>query len=175
MTLGQRVAVMKDGRLQQVAPPLEVYRRPANVFVGGFVGSPAMNFLPCEAERENGGWRLDCGPFDIHLADEVGGELVRTIDALKPQPGNSLLLGVRPQDIELVSAGEGDVRAKVDVVEPLGSEILLHLDLEGRKDGEEFRAIVPPETSPRVDDAVGIRFRRDRLHLFDIDSEARLN
>lgn len=161
MTLGNRVAVMRDGSLQQVAPSMEVYLRPANVFVAGFVGSPAMNFF------------RDGGPLPEHRGK---------------------ILGVRPQDIEVVEPGSGDLKARVDVIEPLGSELLVHLrrDVGGVPDaaasapvaangsGEEeedgeIRALVPPESGIAVDEAVGLRFRRDRLHLFDAGTERRVN
>lgn len=164
MTLGQRVAVMKDGLLQQVAPPMEVYRKPANAFVGGFVGSPAMNFLSC-IPGGDGRSRLDCGAFSVTLD---GGP------ARIPE-GGKLVLGVRPHDVELVGEAEGEARARVDVVEPLGSELLVHLELHDLATKEEFRAVVPPETPAAVDEVVGIRFRPDRLHLFDAGSGERLN
>lgn len=173
MTLGQRVAVMKDGALQQVAPPMEVYRRPANAFVAGFVGSPAMNFLRSTAIGGGEDARLEGEGFAVRgLQEGAAGEGSPAGPGLEGEA--DILLGIRPHDVELVAPGEGDARARVDVVEPLGSEILLHLDLEGRKGAEEFRAIVPPEFSPGVDAAVGVRLRRDRLHLFDAGSGARL-
>lgn len=173
MTLGQRVAVMKDGTLQQVAPPMEVYRHPANAFVGGFVGSPAMNFLPGTVAPDDGEWRLEGPGFSIRLPrEEAAGE---RLEAPESEPGAPLLLGVRPHDVEVVDPGSGDARARVDVVEPLGSEILMHLDLEGREGAEEFRAAVPPEAAAHVDQRVGLRFRRDRLHLFDRETGTRIS
>ena len=213
MTLGQRVAVMRDGAFQQVDPPMEVYRRPANAFVGGFVGSPAMNFLACEYRTEDGRPRLACGQVSLDVTD---------VEAL-PDGEAELLLGIRPHDVEPVDPEDADVRARVDVVEPLGSEVLLHLRVEGMgaairaaaeaeataesgsgdgdgpgaaakaaagtagsgrgeaasgRDAEgaaEFRAVVPPETGAAVDDRLGLRFRRDRLHLFGRPSGRRLN
>ena len=102
MTLGWRVAVMRDGFLQQVAPPMELYRRPANRFVAGFVGSPAMNFLPGDT------------------IPGTAGEAVGTT------------LGVRPHDVAIVPKGAGDLDAWVDVVEPRGSELLVYLRLGAR-------------------------------------------
>ena len=143
MTLGSRVAVMRDGFLQQVAPPMELYRRPANRFVAGFVGSPGMNFL--------------------------AGELV---GALNQQP-TSKVLGVRPHDVALVTAGSGDLDAWVDVVEPRGSELLVYLRLGGRADGPELRVIAPPETVIEPEKVVGVRFDRERLHWFNAESGQR--
>ena len=102
MTLGWRVAVMRDGFLQQVAPPMELYRHPANQFVAGFVGSPAMNFLPGDT-----------------IGDPAG-------------HGAGTTLGARPHDIAVVAKGAGDLDAWVDVVEPRGSELLVYLRLGAR-------------------------------------------
>ncbi|MFQ5890854.1 MAG: ABC transporter ATP-binding protein [Gemmatimonadota bacterium] len=165
MTLGSRVAVMFEGVFQQVAPPMEVYRRPANVFVAGFVGSPAMNFFSCELREEGGAKRL------------IGGSLVLPLGPAEWQrsAGREVTLGVRPHDITFVPPGEGDMQARVDVVEPLGSELLVHLQLGADRSGPQVRAVVPPETKAVVDDVVGLRFHRERLHLFDAESEKRLN
>jgi multiple sugar transport system ATP-binding protein len=145
MTLGSRVAVMRDGFLQQVAPPMELYRRPANRFVAGFVGSPAMNFLP-EAQIKG-------------LTGSTQGRV----------------LGVRPHEIALVAAGSGDMDAMTDVVEPRGSEILVYLRLGPRGDGPEVKVIAPPETSVEAGKVVGLRFDRERLHWFDEASGKRVS
>ncbi|MEO6057905.1 MAG: ATP-binding cassette domain-containing protein [Gemmatimonadales bacterium] len=133
LTLGSRVAVMRDGIVEQVAPPMEVYRRPASVFVAGFVGSPAMNFLP--------------------------GVLAGGAD--------SALLGVRPHDIAVVAQGAGDLDARVDVVEPRGSELLVHLRLGAGGEGDEVRVVTPPDVAVPVDSVVGLRWMKERLHWFD--------
>lgn len=171
MTLGERVAVMRDGEFQQVAPPMEVYTRPANRFVAGFVGSPAMNFLTCRARRNGEGAELDCGPFRVPLDGQHESAWSRLED------GRELVLGVRPHDVAVASDDRtGDARGRVDVVEPLGSELLVHLALEGRGNGqEELRALLPPESAVRVDQALELHFRRDRLHLFDARTGERVN
>jgi multiple sugar transport system ATP-binding protein len=145
MTLGSRVAVMRDGFLQQVAPPMELYRKPANRFVAGFVGSPAMNFLP--------------------------GDLVRGLNAASADK----ILGVRPHEVVLVQSGKGDLDALVDVVEPRGSELLVYLRLGPRGDGAEVKVIAPPETAIEAGKVVGLRFDRERLHWFDQASGNRLS
>jgi multiple sugar transport system ATP-binding protein len=136
MTLGSRVAVMRDGIIQQVAAPMELYRHPANRFVAEFVGSPAMNFLP---------------------GDTLPG-------------GSSRILGVRPHDIALVPQGQGDRDARVDVVEPRGSELLVYLRLGSSGDGPELRVVAPPEPVVEPDRVVGVRFDRSRIHWFDPSS-----
>jgi ABC-type sugar transport system ATPase subunit len=148
LTLGSRVAVMRDGRVEQVGPPLEVYRRPATVFVATFVGSPAMNLLP---------------------ADLLPG--VRA-EGSSPMAGSTL--GVRPHDISVVSPGAGDLDALVDVVEPRGSELLIHLRLGAAGDGPEVRVITPPDLEVAPDRVVGLRFDRGRLHFFDPGSGVRV-
>jgi len=163
MTLGDRVAVLKDGLLQQVASPAEIYRRPGNVFVAGFIGSPAMNFFE---------GRLAGG--DGSMAFES--DLLR-VDTALPKVDVSMgavVLGVRPQDIQIVGEAEADVKARVDVVELLGSELLVHMRLG---DAGDFvvRAIVSEAAGVSEDETVGLRFSRDRLHLFDAGSGRRLS
>jgi multiple sugar transport system ATP-binding protein len=140
LTLGSRVTVMRDGIVEQVAPPMEVYRRPASVFVAGFVGSPAMNFLP--------------------------GELAGR--------GDGAMLGVRPHDVTLVARGAGDTDARVDVVEPRGSELLVHLKLGTAGAGDEVRVIAPPDAAVPVESVVGLRWIRERLHWFDRETGKRV-
>jgi multiple sugar transport system ATP-binding protein len=158
MTLGDRVAVMHEGRLQQVAPPLEIYHRPTNRFVAEFVGSPAMNLLPATLRRDAGAIRIE-GP----------GITLNHLQAEPAAPESDLWLGVRPSDIRLNAPDRGvpDARGEVEVVEPLGREVLLHLSLAGASKGELLRVVVSPEDAPAEGAAIGIWFRRDRLHLFD--------
>jgi multiple sugar transport system ATP-binding protein len=145
MTLGARVAVMRDGFLQQVAPPMELYRRPANRFVAGFVGSPAMNFLP-------------------------GG----IVPGLSQTPRNGVTLGVRPHDITIAPQGTGDLDAWVDVVEPRGSELLVYLRLGADHNGPELRVVAPPEPPIEPERVVGVKFDRARLHWFEEESGRRV-
>jgi multiple sugar transport system ATP-binding protein len=145
MTLGSRVAVMRDGFLQQVAPPMELYRHPANRFVAGFVGSPAMNFLP--------------------------GEMM---SGLSQTPRGSTTLGIRPHDVALVPQGSGDLDAWVDVVEPRGSELLVYLRLGVNHDGPELRVVAPPEPVIEPERVLGVRFDRARLHWFEDESGQRV-
>ena len=111
MTLGTRVAVMRDGIVEQVAPALEVFRRPANVFVAGFVGSPAMNLWRCSVSsaRRRAARRL------ASLLDRAGRRWMSRLP-----DGSDVWVGIRPHDIELVPNGDGDGAGRVDIVEPLG-------------------------------------------------------
>jgi multiple sugar transport system ATP-binding protein len=144
MTLGSRVAVMRDGFLQQVAPPMELYRKPANRFVAAFVGSPGMNFLP---------------------ADTVAG---------LNHGAAADTLGIRPHDISIVPRGAGDLDALVDVVESRGSELLVYLRLGPGGGGAELRVVAPPEPMIDAESTVGVKFDRGRLHWFGGESGQRI-
>jgi ABC-type sugar transport system ATPase subunit len=164
MTLGTRVAVMHDGAIEQVAPPLELFRRPANLFVARFVGSPAMNLWRCRCRPLPGGVRLDSAGFSIDVA---------TPD-VAPSHRGEVWLGIRPHELELVSSGDGDCAGRVDVVEPLGAVTVIHLRVDGRPD-EFVRVAAPADTVMAVNDTVSVRIRRDRVQLFDAKTERRLN
>jgi multiple sugar transport system ATP-binding protein len=178
MTLGDRIAVLRDGRLQQCAPPLDVYRTPVNAFVAGFVGSPSMNFMTCSLTREGDTFRLENAACSLAIP------LSRAPNGTSHQ---SILMGIRPEDVEIAGSGDADIVARVDIIERLGAEVLVHVDVEGaalapigssRADEEDvardFRVVVDAETPIREDDSIGLRFRRDRLHLFDPATGVRL-
>jgi multiple sugar transport system ATP-binding protein len=149
LTLGGRVTVMRDGLVEQVGPPMEVYRRPASAFVAGFVGSPAMNLL--QGEVADGKWH---GPGGLVLDAPAAG-------------ARKVTLGVRPHDVVIVASGAGDAAARVDVVEPRGSELLVHVRLGADGGGAEVRVIAPPEPLIPVESVVGLRAAREQLHWFD--------
>jgi multiple sugar transport system ATP-binding protein len=164
MTLGTRIAVMRDGILEQVAPALELFHRPVNRFVATFVGSPAMNLWPCRVIR---------GDACIRLESPVAAIEVPAGD-LEAVHGQEAFVGVRPHDIEVVPEGQGDAGAMVEIVEPLGALTLIHVRVEALPN-EFLRIVVPAETSVAVGDRVRLRLRRDRLHLFDRNSGRRMN
>jgi multiple sugar transport system ATP-binding protein len=162
MTMGERIAVMSHGVLQQVGPPPVLYDNPVNVFVAAFIGSPAMNFLTAKAE--NGRHKL--GPVPLEVSGSTG-------QALDHRRDKDVLVGFRPEDLQLDGeGGSGIVRipAKVDVVEYLGHEELLHTQAVGH----EIVALVPSEKRVRVGDAVEFAVHADKLHLFDPETEERL-
>ena len=162
MTMGERIAVMSHGVLQQVGPPPVLYDNPVNVFVAAFIGSPAMNFLTAKAE--NGTHKL--GPVSLDVEGRVG----RTLAA---RSGKDVLVGFRPEDLQLnIDGGSGIVRipAKVDVVEYLGHEELLHT----QANGHEIVALVPSEKKVRVGDSIEFAVQADKLHLFDPETEERV-
>lgn len=165
MTMGTRIVVMRDGVVQQVDPPHELYNLPTNVFVGGFIGSPAMNFFDVTLVAEDGEFHADGGSFRLQVPSErkaVLGDYV----------GKQLVLGVRPEDIHdkdyappLKNATELEVG--VDVLELMGNEIFLYL-LTGEK---SFIARVDPRSKARVGDKMPVMVNLDNVHLFDRDTE----
>ncbi|MBX6362469.1 MAG: ABC transporter ATP-binding protein [Gemmatimonadetes bacterium] len=208
MTLGDRIVVMRDGAIQQAAPPLDVYLAPANRFVAAFIGSPAMNFFDCAVTADATGARLVCGALGVSLAtgpdapepaDVPGGGFAAQpgpAGPVSPAAGTAVhaaepadrataaavaaratrrgrvVLGVRPHDIVLVGEGPADARGEVAVVEPLGAEQIVHVRMAGLD--ETVRVVAPAERRVTPDEPVGLRFRRDRLHLFDAETGARL-
>jgi multiple sugar transport system ATP-binding protein len=131
MTMGDRVAVMRKGELQQVAPPQELYDRPVNLFVGGFIGSPAMNMVEATLAKSNGGYAVEAGGQRIVL----GQELITSRPALPAYEGKKLVLGIRPEELEdatLVADTPADrrLKGKVELTEALGSEIMAHFTID---------------------------------------------
>ena len=129
MTMGHRVAVMRKGELQQVAPPQELYDRPVNLFVGGFIGSPAMNMLEARIERTNGGLAAVLGETRLALDDET----LSRRPALHAYEGREVVLGIRPEDLDDAALANGDPRprlqGRVEMREALGSEVLVHFTI----------------------------------------------
>jgi multiple sugar transport system ATP-binding protein len=159
MTLGQRIGVMKDGKLLQVADPNALYTKPVNRFVAGFIGSPPMNFLDGRIERGEP-LRFVHPALSIPVPSAFN-------DRLSPVVGGPVVLGVRPECMRVAPAGAGAV---VEVAEQMGNEVMLYLKL-----GEEtLVARVPPDQPPRPGETVGIQFTPDRLHFFDPKTELTL-
>jgi multiple sugar transport system ATP-binding protein len=162
MTMGDRIAVMSKGLLQQVGTPPELYDYPRNVFVAAFIGSPAMNFATATA--------LD-GALKIgSLTLQLSGQPARAAERRK---GKDVLIGFRPEDLHLNGAeGSGAVRipAKVDVVEYLGHEELLHAQAEG----QEIVALVPSDKKVRVGEQVEFAVPNEKLQVFDPETEENL-
>jgi multiple sugar transport system ATP-binding protein len=133
MTMGDRVAVMRKGELQQVASPQDLYDHPVNLFVGGFIGSPAMNMLEATIERSNGGLAANLGNQKLMLGEEA----LAAHPALANYDGRSVIVGIRPEDIEDASqVQDGDparrVRGRVQLREALGAEIMVHLAVDAK-------------------------------------------
>jgi multiple sugar transport system ATP-binding protein len=133
MTMGDRVAVMRKGELQQVAPPEELYQHPVNLFVGGFIGSPAMNMVEAAVERTNGAVRLKVGDQPLSLAPQT----LQTKPQLADYEGRKVVLGIRPEDLHDAASGDGvpadqRLRGNVELREGLGSEIVVHVTVNAR-------------------------------------------
>jgi multiple sugar transport system ATP-binding protein len=132
MTMGSRVAVMRKGELQQVAPPQELYDRPVNLFVGGFIGSPAMNMVEAKLERKNGSLVANFGKQSLELSHAA----VAARGALEEYVGKLVVVGIRPEHLEDAShAGEDSqptLRGNVVLREALGSEIMVHFVVDAR-------------------------------------------
>ncbi len=161
MTLGERIAVMKDGKLLQVADPLTLYNHPVNRFVAGFVGSPPMNFLEGRIERSP--LRFVHSAFTMPLPS--GFE-----DTLTAIENGLVTLGVRPEDIVLGETERQPIRASVEVTELMGNENILYLGL-GR---DSLIARVPPRFAPRPGENIDISLDLARLHFFHPETERTL-
>ena len=132
MTMGDRVAVMRKGELQQVADPQTLYDRPVNLFVGGFIGSPAMNMIEATVTRSNGGIAVDVGKQHLRLDEST----LQVRRALHGYEGRKVILGIRPEDLDEVSLepdtpAEHRLRGVVELREALGSELMVHFTVEG--------------------------------------------
>jgi multiple sugar transport system ATP-binding protein len=162
MTMGDRIAVMNAGVLQQAGKPRELYDHPRNVFVAGFIGSPAMNLLT--TQTDGAGLRLG----DVTL--RLGGQPARI--ATDRPAGTTLVLGFRPEHLDIVD-GQADVvtiPVQVDVVEYLGNDELIHAQAADH----EIVAIVPSARQLKAGDRVNLGVPLDKLHLFDAESEEAL-
>ena len=162
MTMGDRIAVMREGILQQVGPPPELYTRPVNKFVAAFIGSPAMNFATVHADDG----KLKLGSHELHLT----GARAKVAAERK---GRQLEIGFRPEDMEIANGtGDSSVRfpVKVDVVEYLGNQDLLHAQTEGH----EILALVPSAKKVQVGDKVELTISTEKLHMFDPETEESL-
>jgi multiple sugar transport system ATP-binding protein len=161
MTMSDRVAVMNHGVLQQYAPPHELYERPVNTFVAGFIGSPPMNFFPAAAEPSPAGPTLRAAGGEVRLGPETAAALARG------PARQSVTVGVRPEHIRFVAPGSaGSVPARVFTVEPVGAETFVTLQL----DGHRMVARVDGDTRVEVDSQIGLAFDPRRVHLFDVES-----
>jgi multiple sugar transport system ATP-binding protein len=165
MTMATRVAIMREGVLQQCDTPLAIYRHPANKYVAAFMGNPEMNFLPATVVHEDGGWRLAGPTFRLAVAPE-------RVEVLKRYAGKPIWVGMRPEAIGIrpaVSNGFG-VPAVVDVVSPMGGNTLVYALV----DGETVVADVPSEVEPAVGDRVTLTVDPARVYAFDRESERAL-
>ncbi len=165
MTMGQRIAIMKDGLLQQCDTPDVVYRYPANLFVAGFIGSPPMNLVPAKISVEGGKAFVDAGAMKFPLAE---GHPAAGMN------GKSVMLGLRPEDIydaamnnPIATTDQNVFEAKVDVIEPLGHQYVIYLG------AGEHNLLASIDTGTKIKENMPAKFcvNLDNLHVFDSETE----
>jgi multiple sugar transport system ATP-binding protein len=196
MTMGDRVAVMRRGELQQVAPPQELYDRPVNLFVGGFIGSPAMNLMESKLERADGGLAAVLGTQRIRLDDEF----IAARPALEEYEGRQVVIGIRPEqleDAEIAREAPEDrrLRGEVELREALGSELMVHFTIDAPPaltedvqelaadagttaaelgGGDERRTVVVgrfgPDSKVREGSTAEVAVETRALHFFDTET-----
>ena len=164
MTMGDRIVIMKDGYIQQVGAPLEVYDFPQNEFVAGFIGSPPINFFRSKLVKADGALAVDIGGFRLKVPAEYASAYDRYVN-------RDVTFGVRPEDISDTSP-EGrrgkweSAQAVVEVIEPLGAEIILELS----KGDHNFVARVEPHSKSQLNQEVQVYFDMTKMHLFDTET-----
>ena len=167
MTLGTRIVVMKDGVVQQVDSPQNLYNNPCNLFVAGFIGSPQMNFLDATVKVSGNDVALQVGNHSIKLAPAKAKKL---IDG--GYNGKTVILGIRPEDVHdsdewLKKSPETVIESTIRVYELLGAEVFLYFDVEGAN----VTARVDPRTTARTGDTVKFALDAEKIHVFDKETE----
>jgi multiple sugar transport system ATP-binding protein len=164
MTMGDRIVVMRNGFIQQVGSPMEVYNEPVNQFVAGFIGSPPMNFLDARIVQDNGTPQIDFHGARLSLP-------VHRAKQAESYSGKEVVLGIRPEDVLSVEGAQGKnltpIQATVEVLEPLGAEIILELSSHG----QTFTARMDPQMQTRMHEEIPVFFDMERCHLFDRQTE----
>jgi multiple sugar transport system ATP-binding protein len=192
MTMGDRVAVLKRGELQQVDAPQTLYERPSNLFVAGFIGSPAMNIAEGTITRDNGSTAVKIGSQSMTIPDS----LIDEFPKISEYNGRQVAVGMRPEHFDRGNRdGTCTLNAAVELVEALGSDVLLHfamdakpiisddmreavddpdafaeLERKAEKGGVTFTARIEPKDVPKTGDTVELGFRPEEFHFFDLDS-----
>ncbi len=164
MTMGDVIVVMKDGLVQQVDSPLNLYERPANLFVAGFIGSPAMNFIEAKLGSQDGKMIVDGDVFRAEVPQEHTAKLA-------PWAGRPVIFGIRPEDIHdrafhTVADNAAVIRANVDVHEPLGSDVILYLTVGDH----DIVARVDARTKARMGQTAEVVLDMRKMHVFNADT-----
>jgi multiple sugar transport system ATP-binding protein len=162
MTMGDRIVVLNDGHVQQIAAPLTLYNQPTNRFVGGFIGSPAMNFLDGRVARAADGWVFEAENLSVPLSERIH-------SALAGQMPRDVSLGVRPEAISVTSDASTGHPFRLDVTEPMGNEVFVYPQ-RAAEAGEQIVARVPPQPLPEPGQPLYLQFKPEGLHLFDRES-----
>jgi multiple sugar transport system ATP-binding protein len=165
MTMGTRIMVIKDGIKQQVDTPQNLYEYPTNLFVAGFIGSPAMNFMNARLVERDGKVALDCRDFVLDVPESKAAPY-------RQHMGKDIILGIRPEnthDVDYCPSGitKALVEVKVEVTELLGREVVVHL----ASDHLQFQGIFDPRTRARVGNTISVAFNMDSIHIFDEQTE----
>ena len=165
MTMGTRIAVMKDGLLMQIASPQVLYDTPDNIFVAGFIGSPAMNFFEATLVAEDGKLVVDAGSFRVQVPEAK-------VPVYRPHAGKPVIFGIRPEDIHdpdyrPSNITEARIEAEVDVTELMGNEVFVYYN----SGGKTYIGRVDPRTSARVGTHMPAVFNMDNMHIFDRETE----
>ena len=165
MTMADKIVVMKTGVIQQIGSPLVLYNNPVNRFVAGFIGSPPMNFLTVKITE-------DGGKLIMTEADDISMEITgATADVVKPYVGKEIIFGIRPEDLIFQADGNGPIKTKVTVVEPLGAEIHLYVDTTQHS----MIARVNPQFDLHVGDVATFTPTMEKVIFFDMETEKALN
>ena len=163
MTLGQRIVVLDGGVIQQIDTPMNLYEKPANLFVAGFVGSPAMNLLHGTLRHDHG-WVLTTAHGDIALGQPP------QASAWESWRDREVVLGIRPEDLQPQEAGNAAFSAQLEVLEPIGNEVFLNL----RHGAQALVSRVSPRALPVPGSTIALGLVVQRLHLFDAANGARI-
>ena len=157
MTLADRIVLLKDGVIEQVGSPAEIYRRPGNQFVAGFIGTPNMNFIEAMVGRNGNGWTLTGAGTVLSL--EGGG--------FHLQHGDRVVLGIRPPDLKTANGGAGNIlQGTADLIEFHGNDALVTFG----SGGKEISALVPARECPELRAPVRYSFDEESIHLFDAET-----
>jgi multiple sugar transport system ATP-binding protein len=168
MTLGDRLVLMKDGVVQQIGTPLEIYEMPKNQYVAGFIGSPAMNFINCGLETINGDLYIKAAGFAAKVPESKKASFLKS-------KSKEFILGIRPEDLydkmfARLATPENTIEAGVEIVEPVGSEVYLHLNCAG----DFIIARVDSHTQAQVGQKMEIVLDLEKMHIFDKESKLNL-
>ena len=164
MTLGTKVAVMKDGEIQQMGKPQKIYDQPASMFVAGFVGSPKINFIPMTVRKKEGELYLTSGILSMKLPDKE--------DVLRAHVDKGIVVGIRPEDLLVSKIGENLQEMECTLVryEHLGNKVQLYVDMNGTM----LTVTAPVTVRAKVGQKLTVYLNKDKVHLFDAETEMRL-
>ncbi|MBI4853808.1 MAG: sn-glycerol-3-phosphate ABC transporter ATP-binding protein UgpC [Acidobacteria bacterium] len=165
MTMADKIVVVKNGEIQQVAPPLELYKKPTNKFVAGFIGSPAMNFINCKLSKENNKLNLKTNSFSLELKEN---KTFSNLDSSLQE----IVLGIRPEDITIANGidNKNAFLATVEIIEQMGNEVFVQLLM----DSNEITARLPADANLKIGEKSKFSFNLDKCHFFDSMSEKTL-